>query len=339
MTNHSEIEFPVSSHDQSIDESNAGVQAKVEPFAPTGVVGIGIGIGAIANELGLTKDTLRVWERRYGFPQPLRTPGGERIYSQDQVTKLRMVKRLLDAGHRPSKVLPQSIELLEQMGDDSGVGHDAPDHELDRLVEMLRQGLYDDFRYELLKRATREGLEHFVLDVTAPLAARIGSAWAAGTLQIYQEHLFSEAMQVTLHSLMRPLIESLQGRSARPRVLLTTMPGELHGLGMLMAHAMFSLAECECTSLGTQTPHQEIVNAASAHHVDIVALSFSAAMPRQAVVAKLTELRTALPPRVAIWTGGSSPALKRKLPDGVVHIGGLAHIEETVTVWRKSATL
>lgn len=337
MTNNAESSVASLAAEPNID-------ASVTVLSPidieTSVTGIaGIGIGAIANEIGLTKDTLRVWERRYGFPQPLRTAGGERLYPQDQVTKLRMVKRLLDAGHRPSKVLPQSIGMLQQLAEASGVGQDAPDKELDRLLEMLRQSRYDDFRYELLRRATREGLERFVLDVAAPLSARVGNAWAAGNLQIYQEHLFSEAMQVTLRSLMRPLFESLRGRAAHPRVLLTTMPGELHGLGVLMAEAMFALAECECMSLGTQTPQQEIADAVTAHNVDVVALSFSASMPQQSVLAELTDLRMALPARVAVWTGGSSPALRRKLPPGVLHIDGLVHIEEVVAAWRKSTML
>jgi len=304
-----------------------------------GIEGIGIGIGAIANEIGLTKDTLRVWERRYGFPQPLRSSGGERLYPQEQVTKLRLVKRLLDAGHRPSKVLPQSIARLQQLAEDSGVGQDAPDVELDRLVELLRVGRYDDFRFELLKRATHEGLARFVLDVAAPLSARVGNAWAAGTLQVYHEHLFSEAMQVTLRSLMRPLSEALRGRGTHPRVVLTTLPGEGHGLGILMAEAMLALADCECIALGTQTPQQDIVDAVMAHEIEIVALSFSASMPAQAVVNGLTELRAALPPKVAMWVGGSSPALRRKLPDGVLNVAGLGPIESAVAEWRHSVML
>jgi methanogenic corrinoid protein MtbC1 len=328
-------------------EAGAGGLTPVDPDptgtaedgAVAGIVGIGIGIGAIAHEIGLTKDALRVWERRYGFPQPLRSSGGERLYPQEQVTKLRLVKRLLDAGHRPSKVLPQSIARLQQLAEDSGVGQDAPDAQLDRLVELLRVGRYDDFRFELLKRATREGLAHFVLDVAAPLSARVGNAWAAATLQVYHEHLFSEAMQVTLRSLMRPLSEALRGRGTHPRVVLTTLPGEGHGLGILMAEAMLALADCECVALGTQTPHQDIVDAVTAHEIDIVALSFSASMPAQAVVNGLMELRAALSPKVVIWVGGSSPALRRKLPDGVLNVAGLGPIEDVVAEWRHSAML
>src|SRR5476649_1324465 len=108
MTNEYETGAPDSGPDASAgaDESPESGHTSADA-APPGA--LGIGIGAIAHEIGLTKDTLRVWERRYGFPQPLRSSGGERLYPQEQVTKLRLVKRLLDAGHRPSKVLPQSI--------------------------------------------------------------------------------------------------------------------------------------------------------------------------------------------------------------------------------------
>ena len=173
----------------------------------------------------------------------------------------------------------------------------------------------------------------------APLSARIGNAWAAGTLQVYHEHLFSEAMQVTLRSLMRPLSEALRGRGAHPRVLLTTMLGEAHGLGILMAEALFTLAGCECIALGTQTPTQDILDAIPAHKVDILALSFSASMPLQAVVNGLTDLRQALPATVAIWVGGSSPALRRKFPDGILMVKGLPPIEDAVAEWRHSAML
>ncbi len=156
----------------------------------------------------------------------MRSPGGERLCPQEQVSKLRVVKRLLNAGHRPSKVLVQPIESLRELAESSGIGKDVPDAELDLLLELLHSGAYEEFRFNLLKRATRDGLERFVLDVAAPLSARVGNAWAAGTLQVYHEHLFSDAIQVTLRSLMRPLSEALRGRSARPRVLLTTLSDE-----------------------------------------------------------------------------------------------------------------
>ena len=44
-----------------------------------------------------------------------------------------------------------------------------------------------------------------------------------------------------------------------PRVLLTTLPGEPHGLGLLMVEALLTLDGCRCLSLGVQTPPGDIV--------------------------------------------------------------------------------
>lgn len=185
----------------------------------------------------------------------------------------------------------------------------------------------------------RDGLKRFVLDVAAPLAARVGNAWAAGNLQVYHEHLFSEAIQTTLRALMRPLADVLHGRGGRPRVLLTTISGEGHGLGILMAEAMFTLSECECMQLGLQTPLHDIVDAVSAHNIDIVALSFLAVLLPHSIATGLNDLRKLLPPHVHLWVGGSSPALRRKAHDGIEYVSGLAPIEETVADWRQSAAI
>jgi MerR family transcriptional regulator, light-induced transcriptional regulator len=64
-----------------------------------------LSISAVERETGLSKDTLRAWERRYGFPTPLRDAKGDRRYSMQQVERLRKIKRLVDHGFRPSKVI------------------------------------------------------------------------------------------------------------------------------------------------------------------------------------------------------------------------------------------
>ncbi|MBV5332313.1 MerR family transcriptional regulator, partial [bacterium] len=61
-------------------------------------------IAAVERDTGLSKDVLRMWERRYGFPLPLRDPNGERSYPAEQVDRLRLIKRLMDQGHRPGKL-------------------------------------------------------------------------------------------------------------------------------------------------------------------------------------------------------------------------------------------
>ena len=84
---------------------------------------------------------------------------------------------------------------------------------------------------------------------------------------------------------------ALPRTQGRPRVLMTTFPGEHHQLGLLMAQALLSLEGARCISLGTQTPIFDIVMASESHRADIVALSFSAAYPAVQVADGLEELR------------------------------------------------
>ncbi len=76
----------------------------------------GVSIAAVERDTGVAKDTLRAWERRYGFPRPLRDAFGERVYPAEQVEHLRLVKRLMDQSQRPGALLRQPIaELGERL--------------------------------------------------------------------------------------------------------------------------------------------------------------------------------------------------------------------------------
>lgn len=99
-------------------------------------VNMGLPIGAVERETGISKDLLRMWERRYGFPEPARDEQGDRLYSRQQVEKLRLVRRLMDMGFRPGKIinLPMA-ELLQQVqAHQPRLEAPAPCHELIRVL-------------------------------------------------------------------------------------------------------------------------------------------------------------------------------------------------------------
>ena len=76
-----------------------------------------VSIAAVERDTGLSKDTLRVWERRYGFPQPDRDNNGERSYPHEQLEKLRLIKRLIDNGHRPGKLVALDYPELQGLAE------------------------------------------------------------------------------------------------------------------------------------------------------------------------------------------------------------------------------
>jgi len=297
---------------------------------------ITLSIAAVERDTGLTKDTLRVWERRYGFPQPQRDEQGERAYSQRDVEKLRVLRRLLDAGHRPGRIIRQPIEALQALASQAATAsrpagaEEVPDDELRRYVDLVRAHDVEALRGALSQAALRLGIGRFVMARAAPLNQLIGEAWARGEIEVYEEHLYTESMQVVL----RNAIANMPSGQAGPRVLLTTFPNEGHGLGLLMAEALLALDGCCCWSLGVQTPLLDIVRAAQSQRADVVALSFSPVLNPNQVLEGLGELRAKLPADTEIWAGGRSAALHRRPPEGVRVLSELAQIPEQLARWR-----
>lgn len=294
-------------------------------------------IGSVQRETGLSKDTLRVWERRYAFPRPDRDAFGERTYPLEQVEKLRLLKTLLDQGQRPGKIVHLDMEELRALsGQPGGALADADDASEERkdllhYIALCKSYRFDQLRRELSQALMRTGLFHFVVEIVAPLNAMVGARWANGTFAIFEEHLYTESV----HIVMRNAIAALPQQSAAsgPRILLTTFPQESHGLGLLMAEAIFALEGARCISLGVQTPIIDIAQAAQANSVDAVALSFSSAMNPNQVLEGLADLRSKLAPSIRIWTGGSSSVLYRRPPD-YVRVVDLRQVRQLMEEWR-----
>jgi hypothetical protein len=117
-------------------------------------------------------------------------------------------------------------------------------------------------------------------------------------------------------------------------VLLTSLPGEKHRIGLLMVEAVLTAEGAACVALGTETPVIDIKNAAPAYEVDVVALSFSSAVTQSAALSGLAELRSVLPGTVEIWGGGGALARARKAPDGVLLLRSFEDMRYALERWR-----
>jgi DNA-binding transcriptional MerR regulator len=297
-------------------------------------------IAAVERDTRIGKDTLRVWERRYGFPAPLRDSNGERLYPLAQVEQLRHIKRLLDAGWRPGRVVGLPLEDLQSIGDlvraaapsDAPVADTTLSAEPHALYLLLRAHDVIGLRRALMQSLLRRGLGHFVAEVATPLLVEIGQAWSRGQLAIFEEHLCSEAIETVLRSAIASAPEA--AADGAPRVLLTTMPDEQHGLALLMAEALFTVEGCACMNLGRQTPVPDMVLAARAHRAEVVVLSFSSLSPPGPSLDHLADLRAQLPESVEIWAGTPQPAMLRRGVAGVTLLDQLDQLHTEVTRWR-----
>ncbi|HEU0201565.1 MAG TPA: MerR family transcriptional regulator [Burkholderiaceae bacterium] len=305
---------------------------RVKVLSRTNMVAPHFTIAAVERDVGLSKDVLRVWERRYGFPTPERDGKGERLYPASQVERLRLIKRLMDQGFRPSQLLAIPAEELAALSSQRSVAELAGTSEgstgLAELVTAVKRHDTDAYLQALQQRFARQGLQRFVLDTIAPLTELVGVAWEEGQLQVFEEHLFTELTARVL----RQAIAAVPGGKA-PRIVLTTLPNEQHAMGLLMVEALLSLEGARCISLGTQVPLVEIAQAAAAHRADIVALSFSTAFPARQIPALLQQLRSALPASKQLWAGGGG--VRRLVPQpGVLTVGTLEEVTTAVVAWR-----
>jgi MerR family transcriptional regulator, light-induced transcriptional regulator len=304
---------------------------------------ITMSIAAVERDTGIGKDTLRVWERRYGFPTPGRDANDERTYPMVQVEKLRVIKRLMDQGHRPGRIVAQSMDALQHLSrgeatlqSSQSMGAVPEREDLMAYITLLQAQDHEGVRRELLKVLSKDGLQSFVTDLVAPLTALVGEAWAHGDLAVHEEHLYTECVSTLMRQAIAAIPKPANG--GEPAVLLTTFPQEAHGLGLLMVESLLSLQGCRCVSLGTQTPVRDIAQAAIAHRADVVALSFSLNMNPNHVVDGLTELNALLPSTVEVWAGGSAPALRRRQIERVSVLHSLASISDAVNQWRQHHT-
>lgn len=280
-------------------------------------------IGVVERDTGIGRDTLRIWERRYGFPRPVRNDRGERAYPEDQLRRLQRTRRLLDRGMRPCKVLPLSEEALDEI--EAGLQSEGS-RQLDKTVDALLAAIRsaDAGQVEVLLRGQyeKQGMRAFVLETVVPLLQTVGELWISGKLQIFQEHFLSEQLIRFLNA----EIASMQKSAAEPLVLLATLPGEEHTLGLLMLAAMLSSNGVSVINLGGEVPMDQIGQAVSQFRADAVGITFSGAYPYQGIRKHLLELRELVADDVVIWTGGEGVRRLRKLPAGVTKFNSLEQL-------------
>jgi DNA-binding transcriptional MerR regulator/methylmalonyl-CoA mutase cobalamin-binding subunit len=303
---------------------------------PTENAGLALNISAVEREAGLSKDVLRMWERRYGFPKPVRDDNGERRYSVAEVAKLRAIKRLMDIGLRPGKIIRHTLDELNALAEGRVVTRrettsPAAENEILALLSAHDAAALQNTLANLLMR---QGLQRFVLETATSLNHAVGDAWMRGELAVFEEHLYTEQLHVAL----RTGINAFPRQVGAPKVLLTTFPGEQHGLGLLMVEALLVPEGAQCISLGPQTPIEDIRRAALAHQVQVVALSFSGAFPVRQAGDGLASLRRQLPPAVAIWAGGEMTRRILKTLPGVLLVSDIGGTIAALKAWRAQTT-
>ena len=267
----------------------------------------------IEQATGLSREVLRKWELRYNFPVPERGARGQRLYQARDLQKLQLVKQLISLGMRPGKLIPLTLPKLQALLASNtkaalvGGLDDAVGELLRTLAPGSAPGAVRDYLAALIER---EGLAQFVEQGLPVFNQAVGDAWAAGRIGVHAEHHYTDAVLAVVQSHLlahRPT-------PSQQRVLLTTPPGELHGLGLLGVQAALSLRGAECFNLGTQTPVPDVVQAVKDWDITLVAVSASVVLRPDLARAYAQALRHLLPKRCRLWVGGQGFASLHDLP-------------------------
>ena len=289
-------------------------------------------IADVERDTGIGKDTLRVWERRYQFPQPQRDEVGDRLYPFEQVERLRVIRRLLDKGMRPGKVLGMDLSELRLLLDTHSSQPVNPGRHAIclGLVKLLRMHRSRELRESLNHLLLRDGLQKFITETIVPMNGIVGDYWIRGDLTVPEEHLYTEQVQ----NVIRHAIHSQEAPTSAPRVLFTTFPDEEHCLGILMVEAMCVAEGVHCTSLGTRIPLTDIARYAADGRYDVVAISFSAAYPSRNIIKDLKQFRELLAAPITIWVGGAGLNQKRVSLPNVVVLTNIEGVPGLINDWR-----
>jgi len=292
-------------------------------------------IKVVVRRTGLSADVLRAWERRYAAVAPGRSATGRRFYSDADIERLALLKRVTESGRSIGQVAGMTTgELTRMLEDEDAARPDRssrpsidPGSDGDRVARCLR--LVETFDAAGLRAALQSAALTMplalVLDsLLVPLLAAIGDRWRDGTLGISQEHLATATVESFLSEVLRA-----GGSTGASRIIVTTPSGQRHAIGALLAAAAAVTAGWNAVFLGADLPADDIADAVEHTGAEAVALSIVSTTPDRSLPAELTRLRKRLPEGMPLFVGGAGSGAYR---DVLSDVG--AQIPPNLTAFR-----
>ncbi len=288
----------------------------------SGGAAAGFAVTQAARRVGVAGSTLRTWERRYGVGPSLRTAGGHRRYTLDDITTLQRLRRLVDSGMSTASA---AVRLRDgppppRRTDGTGPG------EVSRLAGRLGDAIAAMNSTEATRHATRIvarlGVVAAWVDVFVPQLQFVGDEWARTGESVEREHLAAAAVRVALlrHGARRPR------RDPPARVLAAAAPGEGHTLPL---EALAAAADDVGVGVAVLESLPPVALRAA---VDRAGPAVVVLWARSRGTSDLRLLRSLLDRAPAVCAAGPGWPVGR-LPAAVVHVNDLPGALAAVLAW------
>ena len=302
-------------------------------------------IKVVARRTGLSAHVIRIWEKRYGAVEPERTGTNRRLYSDEQIERLSLLREVTQNGHSIGHVAKLEMEKLRKLAREAQAvkGHaplalTAAPGALTFLDECIAavKSLNARALEETLKRAATElGAQGLLQRVVAPLVQTLGDLWRDGSITAAHEHFASAVIRVFLGHATKPFA----GVENAPVLVVATPAGQICELGALLVGAAAANLGWHVTYLGAGLPAAEIAGAAKQNRARAVALSLVYPEDDPRLEGELTRLYESLPPEVMLLVGGRAmPAYHDVLEKiGAIQVKDLSELSSALDDLRKPA--
>jgi methanogenic corrinoid protein MtbC1 len=250
---------------------------------------------------------------------PTRSAGGQRLYSDLDIERLRQLRRLSERGHSIGSIATLSLEGLTGLDQETAAPKpftgpatqvtlpDSPRAE--SIAECTESALQATRRLDarslqtLLERAAVTlGAPDFLDQVAAPVLDQIGSGWTEGTVSVAQEHMATAVFRRVLSWLLGVYV--VEG--AAQRLVVATPPGEMHEMGALMVAVSAAAEGWYVTYLGPDLPVADLLEAARQSDAGAVAISAVHVPDRTGLEDAIRTIRQSLPRSIPLIVGGAA---------------------------------
>jgi MerR family transcriptional regulator, light-induced transcriptional regulator len=238
-------------------------------------------IGELSRRSGVSPELLRAWERRYQLLRPTRSVGGLRLYSAEDLERVRAMQQHLAEGLAAAEAAALATSARTQATEVALAPEDVRrllDEALTAFDDARAQAIFDS----LLSTAT---LDTAISAVVVPYLHELGERWERGEVSVGQEHFASSVLRGRLLGLARGW-----GRGVGPRLVLACAPGEQHDLGLISFGLALRARGWRVVYLGADTPLASVADAANASDAVFVVVSAVNAERFDPYAAELREL-------------------------------------------------